>query len=192
MTLADPKTRRWTRDEYYQMADLGFFQDQRVELIEGEIIQMAPQKEVHAIAIGLGQRALESTFGIGYWVRVQLPLFLTDISEPGPDLAVVQGSPRDYLGGDHPRTALLIVEVSEANLRFDRGRKASLYAAAGIKDYWIVNLIELQLEVLRDLVADPTSPFGFTYKTRRVLKSGESISPLAHPHAVIKVSDVLP
>lgn len=192
MTLADPQTRRWTRDEYYQMADLGFFQDQRVELIDGEIIEMAPQKELHASVIGLVQRAVEAAFGAGYWVRVQLPLFLSDISDPEPDIAVVPGGPRDYVGSDHPRTALLLIEVSEATLRFDRGRKASLYAASGFADYWIVNLIDMQAEVLRSPAPDDAAMFGFSYSDRRVLKPGESIAPLAAPSASIPVADLLP
>jgi Uma2 family endonuclease len=186
MTLADPQTRRWTRDEYYQIADLGFFQDQRVELIEGEIIEMAPQKDVHAGVTGLVQRALENAFDVGYWVRVQLPLHFTNISEPEPDIAVVQGGPRDYIGTGHPRTALLVVEVSEATLRFDRGKKARLYAAAGIAEYWIVNLIDKCVEVHR-------FPGGDAYTDIKPYKSGESISPLnAAQGAAAAVLDILP
>ena len=69
MSVAEPTTRKWTRDEYYQMADMGLFQDQRVELIEGEIVETAPQKNLHAVAISLAQKVLERAFGDGYWVR---------------------------------------------------------------------------------------------------------------------------
>jgi len=192
MKLAEPRLRRWTREEYYQMGDLGFFEGQRVELIEGEVIERAPQKERHAVAINLVQRALEKTFPAGHWVRVQMPLMLGDVNEPEPDIAVVQGESRAYAETDHPRTALLVVEVSEATLRFDRARKAELYAAAGIADYWIANLVDLQLEVLRKPVADAVAQLGFSYSDRVVLKSGDSISPLAVPDAAIPVADLLP
>ena len=78
MTLANPTTRKWTREEYYQMGELGFFQDQRVELIEGEIIEIAPQKDVHAAVVSLCQKAVSKAFGDEYWIRTQLPLYLTN------------------------------------------------------------------------------------------------------------------
>src|SRR3954468_9558284 len=135
MSLAEPTTRKWNRDEYYQMADLGLFQDQRVELIEGEIVEMAPQKDNHAGSVSLVHRALSHAFGDGFWVRMQMPLTLNDQSEPEPDVSVVPGGERDYMrGAGHPRGALLVVEVSDTTLSYDRERKASLYAAAGIED----------------------------------------------------------
>src|SRR5947209_6068047 len=113
MSLVRPTLRRWTRSEYYRLADLGLFRGQRVELIGGEIIQMPPQKNLHAIAIGLAEDALRAAFGPGHWVRPQLPLHLRPRSAPEPDLAVVLGSPRDYAGANHPRTALLVIAVSD-------------------------------------------------------------------------------
>src|SRR4051794_1777015 len=99
--ITEPQPRRWSYEEYYQMADLGFFIDQRVELIDGEIIEMAPQKDPHSVGIGLGQQTLQAAFGPGCWVRVQSPMRLTTNSEPEPDLAVVRGGPRDHLGKGH-------------------------------------------------------------------------------------------
>src|SRR5947208_15853969 len=98
-----PRQKRWTRAEYYRMADAGLFREQRVELIEGEIFQMPPMKTPHAAALELGERELEAVFGAGYWVRNQLPLHFGPRSEPEPDLAVVPGGPRDFT--DHPTTA---------------------------------------------------------------------------------------
>jgi Uma2 family endonuclease len=190
MTLADPTTRKWTREEYYQMGELGFFQDQRVELIEGEIIEMAPQKNVHAAVVSLCERAVSRAFGEGYWVRMQLPLYLTESSEPEPDISVAPGGPRDYIATDHPRSALLVVEVSETTLRFDRKVKTRLYAAAGIEDYWVVNLIDRQVEVHRKPTTDSSGQSG--YEETRTFKSGESITPLAAPGASILVADLLP
>jgi Uma2 family endonuclease len=192
MAVANPTVRRWTRDEYYRMADLGFFQDQRVELIDGEIIEMAPQKDAHAVAVSLTRDALAEAFGDGYWVRMQLPLRLAEGSDPEPDASVVHGKARDYLGKGHPTGALLVVEVSDTTLAYDRGPKASLYASAGITDYWIVNLINAQVEVHREPVEDADQPHGFRYRKVTALKAGASIRPLAKPAAEVAAADILP
>jgi Uma2 family endonuclease len=92
-------------------------------------------------------------------VRIQLPLALSEYDEPFPDLAVVSGSPRDYLA-QHPTSALLVVEVSEASLKTDREVKGSLYASAGIPEYWILNLRERVLEVYREPTADARAVYG--------------------------------
>src|SRR5439155_20878402 len=112
MSIAEPTIRRWSREEYYQMGELGMFQDQRVELIDGEIIQMAPQKDVHAVAIGVVRTALAGAFVANVWIREQLPLEIGPRSEPEPDLSVCSVTRRSYLGTGHPKTALLVVEVS--------------------------------------------------------------------------------
>src|SRR5439155_3890171 len=111
-----PRRRRWTRDEYYRLAEIGFFRDQRVELVDGEIVQMPPQKNFHVIGIDLVHQALQKAFGPGHWVRIQAPLHLRPNSAPEPDLAVVRGSSRDYAATDHPTSALLVVEVSDTTL----------------------------------------------------------------------------
>ena len=190
---AGPKRRRWTQKEFYRLLDLGFFYDQRVELIGGEIIVMPAQKNFHALGIELTADALRAAFGTGFWVRVQMSLDLSPSSVPDPDLAVVPGSPRSHKGDkDNPTTALLIVEVSETTLRLDRRRKASLYARAGITDYWILNLIDRQLEVYRDPIADSSQLFGWHYGSRTDLAPTDTVSPLAAPQASIRVADLLP
>jgi Uma2 family endonuclease len=185
-----PQPARFTRAQYYQMGDLGFFQGRRVELIEGEIVEVAPQKNPHFLSINLVAEALRKAFGDGYWVRVQGPLHLQNDSEPEPDVAVVAGPMKSY--EDHPTSALLVVEVSDTTLRYDRGRKASLYARAGIADYWIVNLVENRLEIMRDPTEDATAPLGWRYSSPVVLKVGEQVSPLALPAEKIAISDLLP
>jgi Uma2 family endonuclease len=189
-TLAEPQPRRWTRKEYYRLLDLDFFRNQRVELIEGEILEMPSMKNPHAIALGLAQDVLGAVFGPGYWVRNQLPLHFGSRSEPEPDFAVVQGGPRDYQ--DHPTTALLVVEISDTTLSFDRGRKKSLYARAGIEDYWIVNLMDDQLEVYREPQLESRRPRRYTYSKVTMLKPGAVAKPLAAPNARIAVSNLLP
>ncbi len=186
----EPRQKRWTRAEYYRMLDAGLFRGRRVELIEGVIFQMPPMKTPHAAGLELGERALEAVFGATYWVRTQLPLHFGPRSEPEPDLAVVPGGPRDF--ADHPTTALLIVEISDATLSYDRRRKGSLYARAGIADYWIVNLNRGQLEVYRRPIPDPSRRYGFGYSSVDVLGPNESATPLAAPQAQVRVADLLP
>ena len=172
------------------LADQGFFQDRRVELIEGEIIEMPVPKPPHVMALGLTEDALRAAFGRGFSVRTQVPLNLGDASEPEPDLAVVPGGPRDY--PEHPTTALLVVEISDTTLAIDRGRKASLYARAGLADYWIVYLVDRRLEVRRTPGPDSTQPYGCGYQDVTVLGPTDSVAPLAIPAARITVADLLP
>src|SRR5262245_45899516 len=94
LQIDEPQTHLWTADELYRLLELGFFQDQRIELIEGEIVQMAPQTNVHAVSIGLTDDALRTAFGPGFWVRVQMSLDVTPYSVLDPDLAVISGTPR--------------------------------------------------------------------------------------------------
>jgi Uma2 family endonuclease len=177
--------RRWTRDEYDRMVEAGILgPEDRVELIEGEILSMSPQKSPHATGVQLAGDLLRALLRPGFVVRNQLPLALATDSEPEPDVAVVEGSPRDYRDA-HPSTALLIVEVAEASLAYDRTVKKALYAACGIPEYWIVNLIEGVLEVHRE-------PVGDDFRSRESLRPGAEVSPRCRPEARIQVSDLLP
>jgi len=190
MPLTEPRTVRWTKDEYHRLAEMGWFNDRRVELLDGEIFEMPVPKFPHVIALDATTAALRTAFGSGYWVSPQAPLDLTLTSEPIPDLFVVPGKARDYSA--HPTTALLIVEVSDTTLSHDRNRKGSLYAAARIQDYWIVNLVDRQLEIYRVPVPDAAQQFGFSYSQRTIRVPGDSVSPLALPQAQIAVIDLLP
>jgi Uma2 family endonuclease len=184
-------TRRWTREEYFLMISFGWFQGKRVELIDGEVMEMPAQFDIHLASVTLTADALRAVFGSGYWVRVQGSLDLSPHGIPDPDLAVTLGSPR---GAARliATSALLVVEVSESTLPYDRGHKAHLYAAGGIADYWIVNLVQRQLEVYRDPVADSTQLFGYRYNSRTILDPPDKVSPLAAPHTQITVADLLP
>jgi Uma2 family endonuclease len=185
-----PQPHRFTREEYYHMAEAGLFQNQRVELIAGEVIDMAPQKSSHFQTICNAVDALSKIFGDQFWVRAQGPLNLEQTSVPEPDVAVSVGNRKTYT--DHPTTAILVLEVSDTTLQFDRNDKASLYANAGILDYWIVNIASQCVEVMRDPAPDNTAPFGASYKSIAVFKSPQSISPLANPAASIPIVDLLP
>jgi Uma2 family endonuclease len=177
--------RLWTWEEYERLGEVGLIgPDERTELIEGVIYRMGPQRSRGSVTMGLVEDALLKAFGDDVHVRVQMPVVLAPNSEPEPDLAVVRGARRDYLAR-HPRTALLVVEVSDTTLAFDRRVKTALYASAGIPEYWIVNLGRNRLEVHRD-----PGPTG--YLTTTILKRGDSVSPLARPEVSIPVADLLP
>jgi Uma2 family endonuclease len=184
------ETRRWTRREYETLVASGFFHpEERLELVDGELLRMTPQGSAHATAISLLEETLKSAFGLGFNVRAQMPLALDPDSEPEPDVAVVVGSPRDYRDS-HPTTAVLVVEVADTTLTYDRERKTHLYARAGIPDYWILNLLDRCLEVYRQPVA--TGSEGPRYATKLVVSSSESVSPLARLNVSIRVADLLP
>jgi Uma2 family endonuclease len=184
-----PMPRRWTREEYYRLGEQGLFHGQRVELIEGEIMVHSPQNWPHTVTVDRVSEALRRTLGNGFWVRTQFPLNL-GTSDPEPDVSVVLGRREDY--SDHPTTAVLIVEVSESTLDYDRSRKASLYACAGIADYWMVNLVNNQLEVRRDPRPDPSQHYGHGYASLTTLVPAAIVNPLAAPQVSLAVADLLP
>jgi Uma2 family endonuclease len=173
------------------MSDRRWFHSCKVELIGGEVIEMPAMYDLHLAGVALTADALHLAFGSGYWVRNQGSLDLSPSGVIDPDVAVVRGTPR---GAGHtiPTSALLVIEVSESTLAFDRNAKASLYAAGGIDDYWIVNLVQRQLEVYRNRVADSARQFGWWYADRTILDAGDFVSPLALPQARIAVNDFLP
>ena len=185
---AEPKNRVWTRVEFQRLADDGFFDRQRVQLFQGTIIQMPPQGLPHSIAIELLEVYLRQAFAGNYRFRAQMPFHTADDSAPEPDMAVISGTPRDALAS-HPQTALLIVEVADTSLRFDRA-KAAAYAASKVAEYWIVNLVEGVVEVHRD--PGVTVEFGNRYASVKSYQRGESISPLAALSAVVGVNELLP
>lgn len=193
VTTYPVRTRRWTRAEYERLIEIGVFAPgEPVELLGGDLIVAKPQGgSAHYTALGLVEDVLRGAFGAGWLVRSQGPLALDDESEPEPDVAVAPGTRRDY-SRRHPARPVLVVEVAETSLRLDREHKGSLYARAGIEDYWIVNLVDRVLEVHRRPVEDAAAPFGWRYGAREVLEAGASVAPLAAPDARVLVADVLP
>ena len=186
------RTRRWTRLEYERLVDLDIFRpDERLELVGGELTVREPQGGPHALAIELVGDALRSAFGPGWRVRSQLPVALDDESEPEPDFSVVPGTPREA-AEVIPSRPVLIVEVAETSLRFDRDQKGSLYARAQVPDYWIVNLIEGVLHVHREPRPAPEAPNGWRYADVQTLGRNDSVDPLAAPFARIAVAELLP
>lgn len=190
--LEMPQPRLWTRQEYHRAGELGLFSaDERLELIEGVIVRKEMQNTPHATGICLTENALRAVFFDGYVIRGQLPLAVSDLSEPEPDLAVVRGAPRDYAKA-HPTTAVLVVEVADTSLSVDRSTKAGLYARAGIAEYWILNLQDGLLEVHREPALMPEQPLGHQYRIVLRLSADQTVSPIAAPDAVVRVADLLP
>jgi Uma2 family endonuclease len=150
-----------------------------------------PQDSPHAVGISRVQRVLERVFGPGWYVRVRMPLALDDESEPEPDVSVVPGELEEYVDA-HPSSATLVVEIALSRLRFDRQHKGSLYARAGIPDYWIVNIPDRRLEVYRDPVSDRAATFGWRYGFSSALGPEQPVRPLALPAASIAVAELLP
>jgi Uma2 family endonuclease len=176
---------RWTRQEYEKMTEIGLFSSEaRLELIEGEILEMAAQTSYHAVALLQAQEILAAIYRTGYHLRTQMPLALTDDSEPEPDIAVIVGRSSDYWH-EHPKTAVLIVEVAYSSLDHDQERKRHLYARCQIPEYWVLNLNERQLQVYRE-------PQNDDYRSSFILQAGATVAPLSHPDCLIDVADLLP
>jgi Uma2 family endonuclease len=185
-------SRHWTRKEYDRLIELGVIKpDERIELIGGQMIVAEPKGSPHSTAVGLTADALRAAFGPGWVIRVQDAIALDDESEPEPDVAVVRGQWRDYRA-EHPSRPVLVVEVAETSLAFDRRYKGSLYARAALADYWIVNLQRRVLEVYREPVPAPAACFGWSYARVRTLRENATVSPLAGPDVTIAVADLLP
>jgi Uma2 family endonuclease len=181
--IQDPTPRPMSRAEYDRLIDLGFFDNgERVELIEGVLLEMSPQGEGHIWTIQTLTALLSAALGSRAWVRVQLAMGLTDDSEPEPDLTLVARAGPIV---PKPKTALLVVEVSASTLRFDRTEKARLYAQAKIPEYWIVNLIDEKLEVYRQ-------PKRGRYTVVDTLSRGHHVEVQAFPGHRFAVEDILP
>lgn len=188
-----PERRRWTREEYYRAGDLGLFgPEERLELIGGEVIKKPrPMTPAHAFGICVVGDAVRAILPSGYLISTQLPMSIGADSDPEPDVSVVAGSPRDFTE-NHPTMAALVVEVADSTRRFDRTVKSSLYASAGVPEYWILLLPDRALEIHRDPAPAADEPFGHHYTTIRRYTEPESVSPLLAPNASIRIADLLP
>lgn len=177
---------RFTVAEYMRMAEAGLFgENSRVELIWGEVVEMSPIYIGHTSTVKRLIRLLTKILDERIILGVQDPVQLSDDSMPQPDIAVLR--PRDdFYSEQQPGRddILLLIEVADSSLRYDRRVKSKLYGAAGITDYWIVNLPERQIEVYRE-----PRPNG--YRTVTTYASGETLSPLAFADVVLNVNEIL-
>jgi Uma2 family endonuclease len=185
MAIQNPK-RLISIDDYHRMAADGLFsEDDRVELIEGEIVEMAPIGNRHATAVRRLSILLKDALGRRALIDSQNPVELGDWSEPEPDIAVLAWRD-DYYAAAPPgaQDALLLIEIADSSLAYDREVKAPLYAHQGIRESWILDFPGGTLEVYRR----PT-PAG--YREVRRLRRGDEVSPLAFPDVTFSVSDLL-
>ena len=178
---------RYTVERYLALFDEGVLdRDDRVELLEGVVVAMGGSNPRHAAAVSMVMRALIEAVGRRAAVRVQSSFRAGRYSMPEPDVAVVPGHEVDYHKA-HPRTALLLVEVAEWSLPQDRVTKRAIYAAAGVPEYWIVNLRDGWVEVLR-----APDRRARRYAETFIAHRGERISLAAFPDVSIAVDELLP
>jgi Uma2 family endonuclease len=183
--------RRWRRAEYERLIDLGAFEGDPVELVGGQLVVAEPKGAYHTSALGMADDALRAALPPGWIVRTQAPISLDDESEPEPDLVVVPGGHVAYRHA-HPAHPALTIEVADSSLAFDRQHKGSLYARAGLADYWIVNLVDRLLEVYRDPTPDASEPYGWRYRSVATLGPADVVVPLAFPASRLAVAQLLP
>ena len=181
--------RHFNREEYYRMAEIGMFEGQRAELIGGQILLSPKRSMGQALSIAIVDGWLGRGLDGDFTVRCQLPLVASDDTEPEPDFAVLAGSPESQR--DHPTTALHVIEIAESTLAHDR-RKAAIYAARSVPEYWILNLAARQLEVHRNPEPDANVPFGARYAARSVLNTDQMIQATNLPLPAVAVSRLLP
>jgi Uma2 family endonuclease len=182
-----PRVRRFTVDEYERMVHAGVFaSDDRVELIEGEIIEMTPIGLPHASIVDRLNMLMARRLGDRTIVRVQGPVgFVALHSRPQPDLALLRPR-KDYYATRVPsaRDIFLLVEVMDTSVEYDRRRKAPLYARAGVRELWLVDIPAGVLDVQRTPSADG-------YRDVRTLRRSERLTPLAFPDVTLLVDEVL-
>ena len=183
---AGPTRRRFTVAEYYAMADAGILsENDRVELLDGDLIIMPPIGDWHAAKVNLFTNVLPPQLQGRAVVSVQNPTRLNDSNEPEPDVMLLRWRDDFYEDG-HPRPAdvLLLIEVSDTTVDYDRNEKLPLYAQAGIPELWIVNRPAGRIEA-------HTDPSGNEYATVRYFGSGETIAPQAFPDIVLEVNRII-
>lgn len=181
----DVVRRRFTVDEYLQMAQAGILTERdRVELLDGEIVEMTPIGRPHAANVAALLRVLITGVGPRAVVWSQGPIRLSERSLPEPDVTLLRPRPVPYRDEDvEPRDVMLLIEVSDTSLRRDRELKLPLYAGAGIPEYWIV-------DVQADVIEVHTNPSGSRYGSVRRFGRGEFLSPLAFPDLRVAVDEV--
>jgi Uma2 family endonuclease len=170
------------RAQYDQMVAAGLFDDQRVELLRGVLVEMSPQGPPHADASALLTELLIRMLPTTAQVRCHLPFAASDVSEPEPDVAVY---PARRFGADHPDAAFIVIEVADSSLRKDRGLKSEIYAEAGVPEYWIIDLVHGAVEVR-------TAPVDGHYTRTVTYGRGERIALAAFPDVELATDDFLP
>ena len=180
--LTNERLRPLKRSEYERLTSLGYFEDERVELLFGMVVEMTPTDPAHSESTYQVRRSIEIAIGSRAKVVSQSPFAASDISEPEPDVFVV---PAGKYWEEHPARSFLVVEVARSSLARDRGMKARLYSSAQVDEYWIVNHVDNVVEVYRDAHEG-------TWRSKTTYQRGETITMLAFPDVTVAVSEVLP
>jgi Uma2 family endonuclease len=190
--IATSKQVCFTVDEYFRMSEAGVFDDRRVELINGRILQMHAQANPHRAAITRGNIVLNRHFSdmSKFWLVVQGTLIIQPYGAPDPDFHVFD-VPVSTPDAKLPRP-FVVIEVSDTTYKRDSGSKLRQYAAAGIEDYWIENLREQRVEVYREPTNPTGKPADWKYNDITHYRRGESVSLLRFPSVSLAVDELLP
>lgn len=186
MATINPTKHLTTLNEWHKMGEANIFPyESRLELINGEILDMAPIGFNHSGHLKRLNNLFNKIIGDHAVVSVQDPLQLSDLSEPEPDFMLLRPN-TDFYTTRHPQAddVLLLVEVSDSTLRFDRNQKLRLYASHSILEYWIINLLDNCVEIYRQ-------PHGDEYAQKNTLLTGDSVTLTSLPHITIQLSDIL-
>lgn len=178
--------RRFTADEYHRMGQVGILgEDDRLELLEGEIVEMAPRGSRHQAAVDRFTRLFSSLMADAAIIRVQGPVRLAEDSEPQPDLMLLRGR-ADFYSSAHPGPGdvLLVVEVSDSSTEYDREVKVPLYARHGVAEVWLVGMETETVEVYR-------GPAAQGYQSVSQSVRGQGLSPEFFPGLELAVDDIL-
>ena len=183
---AEPLKKLFNVDDYHRMESAGILSpEDRVELIDGEIIELSPVGKIHRARVMRITKILMFALNDKANVSIQSPLRLNDASEPEPDVVVFKHREDCYEAEyESPGDVLLVVEISDSSLAYDRNVKSNLYARSEILEYWVEDVTNKTLIVHRE-------PREGTYRNVSTLRQGESLSPLAFPDVVIALDDLL-
>lgn len=195
MTLMHVQTRKFDRQEYYRLVDAGILgRGERVELIDGMIVPMSPQNLPHSTSIRLTTMLFTRLFHGTHLVSCQAPISVGDASEPEPDFALItpQHMQECLEQGRQPTCPDLVLEISDSSYAYDTHEKASLYASAGIPDYWVLDLRLRRLEMRREPGPESDAVFGHNYRMLRILHEHEELAPLFAPEIAVPLQQMLP
>lgn len=180
--FANEPVRRMKRVEYHRLAAEGFFEDEKVELLFGVVVEMTPIDPAHIASTNVLRRLLEGRLGGRATVLSPSAFAASEMSEPEPDLMVV---PTGTYWDEHPDSAYLVIEIARSSVARDQGIKAMLYGCSEVEEYWIVNHVDDVIEVRRDRHEG-------TWRSKSVHGRGERVSMLRFPDVEVAVSDILP
>ena len=185
-------TRKFTVDEYHRLIDGGIFAEkENIELIRGEIIKMSPKRTPHSVCNYLLLKTLTILLNDIAIVRGQEPIFIPPNSEPEPDVVIAVNKDDNYLSSHPtPNDILLVVEISDSTLQYDRETKLPLYAEAGINTYWIINLSDRHLEAYTQAFCDAKGKFA--YRSKQIVLADETITIPSFDKLAIDLAKVFP